>query len=601
MKHRKLRRMAILALVLILAFNTLGAKAETTEKAPTVTVSTYRELCDALESAKGGEVIGITVSINIPTTAHLEPVGVIIKRMSPNAKLLFSNAGSDVGMVKNIFFDGNARGTGGTTPFIVIAGGNMEFNFCEFEDCIDEGGNGGAVYISSASVALNYCDFISNSAYNGSHVYNGEGSELKVSGCTFKDGWSDEAGGAIYNAGTASLDYVEVKENNARVGGGIYNSSDMQISNSLIWSNNTTIHGTDIANEGSLTNTTTEEQYNTWLNKYNLYYAGWYDDTNTSIGGTGDYMKFLTTTEAPSVEEPTEPTAPTEETEEPSSPEPEEPTTPEEEQPTEPPTGDNEGETGGDSSGEGEDQPSGDEGKTGDIPTTPDDGGESETPTTPSEEDNKPEEPSSPTSTPSDADKEDVSGGNVSNTTNSTTDNSQSNSSSSVVDNFSHESNDNSSYREDNSYRDSSSTVNNYYKQESPKQEPTAAQNGSQPINITVPVEVSTSQEKAAPMGSTELTEGAATSSPQQNIKIEAEGVDLVYEYTVNGVIISIKAPESPKEAEEAPAVNIASMLPETPQEADKSPNWVEYVSMILLAVLVGLEIKDKIKPHQEG
>lgn len=32
--------------------------------------------------------------------------------------------------------------------------------------------------------------------------------------------------------------------------------------------------------------------------------------------------------------------------------------------------------------------------------------------------------------------------------------------------------------------------------------------------------------------------------------------------------------------------------------EPQRSPNWVEYITMILLAVLVGLEIKDKL--HKE-
>lgn len=179
---------------------------------------------------------------------------------------------------------------------------------CDFYDCINEGKNGGAVYISSGEVEIGGCCFESNSAYNGSHIYNT--GTLRVSNSNFKDGWADEAGGAIYNAGSATLDYVEIKENNARVGGGIYNRASLEIINSLIWRNTATIQGADIANEGSSTNTTTDEEYNNWLDYYDLYYAGWYDDTNTAFGGGGDYLKFLTSTEPPTVEEP-EPTDPT--------------------------------------------------------------------------------------------------------------------------------------------------------------------------------------------------------------------------------------------------------------------------------------------------
>ena len=239
-------------------------------------------------------------------------------------------------------------------------------------------------------------------------------------------------------------------------------------------------------------------------------------------------------------------------------------------------------------------------------------GDETEEPTTPSEEEptepHDPEEtqepdeskPSTP-ATPSDA--ENTGGGDtVDNSNQSTIDNSQTNidnsQSTSSIDNASHESNDNSSYREDNSYRDSSSTVNYYYQQESPIQESsTASQNGSQPINITVPVEVSASEDKEAPMGSTAAPdrEHIAT-EPQQNIKIEAEGVDLVYEYKEGGINISISSPEAPESPTEAVAGNFPTPTTETPQEADKSPNWVEFGSLILLAALLGLEVKDRWK-----
>lgn len=98
-------------------------------------------------------------------------------------------------------------------------------------------------------------------------------------------------------------------------------------------------------------------------------------------------------------------------------------------------------------------------------------------------------------------------------------------------------------------------------------------------------------------MGSTGAPEGDhITTAPQQNIKIEAEGVDLVYEYTEGSISISISSPEAPESPTEAIAVNSPTPIIETPQEADKSPNWVECGSLILLAALVGLEVKDRWK-----
>lgn len=603
MKHRKLRRLGILALVLALLFNTIGAQASTGE--PTVIVDSYGALYTAIAGAKDGDVIGVKGTITIPAIVTLKANGyIVIKRMEADAKIVISgDYGADNKATLDMFtFDGNATEVGGIEPFIEVAG-NAYFKMCDFYDCINEGKNGGAVYINSGEVEIGGCIFESNSAYNGSHIYNA--GILSIRNSNFKDGWADEAGGAIYNAGSATLDYVEIKENNARVGGGVYNSSSLEIINSLIWSNTATIHGADIANEGSFANSTTEEEYNNWLDYYGLYYAGWYDDTNTSIGGSGDYLKFLTSTEPPTIEEP-EPTEPT----------PTEPETPPSggDEEKDPSTGDNTEDTEPPSEGGDEKDPiGGNEGGVNEDPSTPEDptipDEEEQTPTESAQPDN-PQEPeeTEPTTPSTPIDAESTGGGDtVDNSNHSTTDNSQTNidnsQSTSSIDNSSHESNDNSSYREDNSYRDSSSsTVNNYYQQESPIQEPTAAQNGSQPINITVPVEVSASQGKEAPTGSTAAPEGQiVTSSPQQNIRIEVEGVDLVYEYTENGVSISIKAPESPTEAVEAMEVNSSSTPTETPQRANKSPNWVEYVSMILLAVLVGLEIKDKVKPHKEG
>lgn len=55
MKHRKLRRLGMLALVLVLLFNTIGAQAGT--GAPDVTVSSYEELGEAIEQASNLDTI----------------------------------------------------------------------------------------------------------------------------------------------------------------------------------------------------------------------------------------------------------------------------------------------------------------------------------------------------------------------------------------------------------------------------------------------------------------------------------------------------------------------------------------------------------------
>lgn len=544
MNKRKLRRVAIVALVLVLLCNTLGVQASTKKDDPTVIVKDYGSLYTAIAEAKDNDVIGIQGTITIPAIVDLnmsENKAVILRRMEAGAKLVVSgDYGADNrASFRMISFDGNSTEVGGTEPFVEI-NRNAYFSMCDFKECFNQSDNGGAINISSGEVELNSCSFDENSASYGSHIFNS--GTLLVNSCTLKGGWADEMGGAIYNRGTLTVKGTEIKENNARIGGGIYNNSSLEVDNSLIWSNTATVQGTDIANEGTYTNSTTEEQYDSWLDYYKLYYAGWEDDTNTSVGGSGDYLKFLTATEKPTKPDPTEPIDP-------------EPTDP---NPTEP-----------------------------DKPNT----------TEPSTEDPKP-------STPSNADQTGGGDTTTDNSDHSTTDNSQHNSttsnSSSVGGNTTNTSSvsntDNSrseSSRTENS--NNSSTVNNYYQQD--KQEPaTASTNALQPVNVTVPVTVSTPEAKGSDRATTEAPE--STSIADKNINIEAKGVDVKLEITGDSYNISISAPEG-QESQIQPVNEVSTVnTPESTTEPQRSPNWVEYITMLLLAVLVGLEIKDKL--HKE-
>lgn len=578
MNKRNLRRVAIVALVLVLLCNTLGVQASTKKDDPTVIVKDYGSLYTAIAEAKDNDVIGVQGTITIPAIVDLnmsENKAVILRRMEAGAKLVVSgDYGADnKASFRMISFDGNSTEVGGTEPFVEI-NGNAYFSMCDFTECFNQSDNGGAINISSGEVELSSCSFDGNSASYGSHIFNS--GTLLVNSCTLKGGWADEMGGAIYNRGTLTVKGTEIKENNARIGGGIYNNSSLEVDNSLIWSNTATVQGTDIANEGTYTNSTTEEQFDSWLDYYKLYYAGWEDDTNTSVGGSGDYLKFLTATEKPTKPDPTEPVDP----------EPTEPSTPD---PVTPPSG-------------------GDEGKTDPEPTDP-------APTDPEPTDPKPTEPDKPDttepstedpkpSTPSNADQTGGGDTTTDNSDHSTTDNSQHNSttsnSSSVGGNTTNTSSvsntDNSrseSSRTENS--NNSSTVNNYYQQD--KQEPaTASTNASQPVNVTVPVTVSTPEAKGSYTATTEAPE--STSIADKNINIEAKGVDVKLEITGDSYNISISAPEG-QESQIQPVNEVSTVnTPESTTEPQRSPNWIEYITVILLAVLVGLEIKDKL--HKE-
>lgn len=586
MNKRKLRRVAIVALVLVLLCNTLGVQASTKKDDPTVIVKDYGSLYTAIAEAKDNDVIGIQGTITIPAIVDLnmsENKAVILRRMEAGAKLVVSgDYGADnKASFRMISFDGNSTDVGGTEPFVEI-NGNAYFSMCDFTECFNQSDNGGAINISSGEVELSSCSFDENSASYGSHIFNS--GTLLVNSCTLKGGWADEMGGAIYNRGTLTVKGTEIKANNARIGGGIYNNSSLEVDYSLIWSNTATVQGTDIANEGTYTNSTTEEQFDSWLDYYKLYYAGWEDDTNTSVGGSGDYLKFLTATEKPAKPAPTEPVDP----------EPTEPSTPD---PVTPPSGGDEGKTDPD--------------PTDPTPTEPTD----PTPIDPEPTDPKPTEPDKPNttepstedpkpSTPSNADQTGGGDTTTDNSDHSTTDNSQHNSttsnSSSVGGNTTNTSSvsntDNSrseSSRMENS--NNSSTVNNYYQQD--KQEPaTASTNASQPVNVTVPVTVSTPEAKGSNTATPEAPE--TTSIADKNINIEAKGVDVKLEITGDSYNISISASEG-QESQIQPVNEVSTVnTPESTTEPQRSPNWIEYITVILLAVLVGLEIKDKL--HKE-
>lgn len=91
----------------------------------------------------------------------------------------------------------------------------------------------------------------------------------------------------------------------------------------------------------------------------------------------------------------------------------------------------------------------------------------------------------------------------------------------------------------------------------------------------------------------------AETGAPAVTVSsYEAKGVDVKLEITGDSYNISISAPEG-QESQIQPVNEVSTVnASESTTEPQRSPNWIEYITVILLAVLVGLEIKDKL--HKE-
>ena len=640
--RKMLRRGAMLALVLILLLShTMGALA-ISPKEPSVIVNSYGWLYSEIVGAQSGDVIGIRGTILIPSGAILDAGyrDIELRRMDIGAKLVFAGDPdhSIETKINSFIFNGNAPNVGGDDAFIEV-NGTAVFDGCTFYDCYNgEGGIGGAMYIASGDMTIHNCDFKSCSAKYGSHIYNASSDVLQIENCTFSDGWVDEEGGAIYLSNSVGTTYIRdttIFSNHARIGGGISNYGSLILSNSLIYQNEVTIQGADIANLGSMNNSDTAEVYDKLLSDKGLYFVGWQDDTNSSVGGSGEYLKF-----GVSNEKPIPPTEPEEggntggtEGGDPTNPEEGgetggteggEPSDPDPSNPSE--GGSDTGDEGGGSTS-GEDNPTGGDIDEQDPTAPPEDTEGGDPPTEGGSDDPDPSTPSNPeqggsggstdnsqtdnsTTDNSDHSTTDNSSSTVTDSSDhSTTDNSES-TSSSTVDNSSRVSNtdnssvDNSSSRSESSRTENSNntTTYNYYTAESEGSQaaPVAPQGGSQPITVNVSVPQADQPQRAAQ----EPVEAPGTQDQKldQNIHIEAEGVDVIYEYTADGVSISIssnKGSESPTEAVEAMAVSSSTLPSETPTEAPRgSESWVDYVTLILLAVLVLGELRDKFKKN---
>ena len=109
MKKRILRKGAIVALALVLMFNTLGVSASTAgdeERIPDITVSNYEELVRAFTEQRSGSLIGVTGTIEISPKTEIGRSGKYfdIIRMDSEAQLIFTKGGTaqDISTVENI-------------------------------------------------------------------------------------------------------------------------------------------------------------------------------------------------------------------------------------------------------------------------------------------------------------------------------------------------------------------------------------------------------------------------------------------------------------------------------------------------------------------
>lgn len=575
MNKRKLRRVAIVALVLVLLCNTLGVQAET--GAPAVTVSSYEELVNAIDQASNLDTILIEAVIWIPEGASLGDSSktVILKSSGGYMEIVENTQSEEITSFTGLIFDGAGKEL--LAPYLRITGA-VSITGCTFKNC----GVNGAINMSYASCTIKNSSFKDNKNDYGAHILIGYKSTADISNSSFTGGIATVRGGGIYlddPTSTATLTECTITGNVGAYGGGIANWGSLTLENTLLYANTASVGGADLFSTGSYSMESIEDSKE-FYHEAGIEPLSWESDyIDPDYGATCIKLSY---------EEYIAPVEPIE----PLDPEPTEPSTPD---PVTPPSGGETGKTDQEPTDPPKVEPSDTE-----NPSSGENEGNKDTeipPTTDTGEDKKDNSISEPSKDPdSSQTKEEQEVNNVDNSQHNSTTNNRSSVGGNTTNSSSVSNTDNSrseSSRTENS--NNSSTVNNYYQQD--KQEPaTASTNASQPVNVTVPVTVSTPEAKGSNTATPEAPE--TTSIADKNINIEAKGVDVKLEITGDSYNISISAPEG-QESQIQPVNEVSTVnTPESTTEPQRSPNWIEYSTVILLAVLVGLEIKDKL--HKE-
>lgn len=210
---------------------------------PSVIVSSYEELAQAIEEAKNGDVIGIDRIISI--CHDVDYLGaadkhITILKMANNAYFEVSQAARLT--VRNITFDGNRDDYNITnTNSMFCINSNVVFQNVVIKNCYTKS-YGGGLCINSGVVNINDCTFINNYASGqGGHIVLFNTAIVNARNTTFTKGESGQDGGAINicsQTATVNLIHSRMYGNTSNyIGGGISNTGKLFVQNSVIYGN----------------------------------------------------------------------------------------------------------------------------------------------------------------------------------------------------------------------------------------------------------------------------------------------------------------------------------------------------------------------------
>jgi hypothetical protein len=519
-----------------------SVSAEESDMSP-VEVTTWDELEAALEQAGDGDVIKIMGAIIIPASSTIgsSEKRITLQKGCSQGLISFDwvTDTTQLSHVQNIVFDG-AKIVGGGT--FVSLSSSVEFANAAFINCYSDS-SPGALYITSNSQAiLNNCTFDNNKGNSGGHIM--ALGRLTLNGCILKNGFAAVRGGAAYILVTdADFNDCIITDNSAVFeGGGLscMGCGTVTVQNTKIFGNHAE-QGNDVFTDSDFQMDTALETLQALYADENITVKGW-SSTSTMNGDKELFemqLDYDVNQETPSADE-----------------------------------------QGGDSSGDDQAQsPSATETPSAAATDQPGASGSSNQPTLPDSSGSRNTSESSVSSTNS------SSNSSVTTSESNSTDTSDHSTSTTTTDNSDH------SVITNNDNSDQSTVSNRYYTtltSDQGQQSGGTVFNGAESSESMQTSENDSSGEMNESSQEQETTvQTGASASP--NIRIDAKGVDCVFEYDESGgYSVSINSAASDQVQDEE-------------QEADRDTvSWVNIVQVILLAAIL-LSVIWQRKPRRQG
>jgi hypothetical protein len=284
-KHGK--KLVTVTLVVCLMLVTVWGNSVSAEESDTspVEVTTWDELEAALEQAGDGDVIKIMSAIIIPASSTIgsSEKRITLQKGCSQGLISFDwvTDTTQLSHVQNIVFDG-AKIVGGGT--FVSLSSSVEFANASFINCYSDS-SPGALYISSNSqTTLNNCTFDNNKGNNGGHIM--ALGRLILNGCILKNGFAAVRGGAAYILVTdADFNDCTITDNSAVFeGGGLscMGCGTVTVQNTKIFGNHAE-QGNDVFTDSDFQMDTALETLQALYADENITVKGW-SSTSTMNG-----------------------------------------------------------------------------------------------------------------------------------------------------------------------------------------------------------------------------------------------------------------------------------------------------------------------------